>query len=59
MVRLRGEEHLLALKEGQMLGPLHGLPITTKINSDQAGLLDAGEIIEAHLGSCTPVEPGA
>lgn len=27
-----------AQRDGRALGPLHGLPITTKINSDQAGL---------------------
>src|SRR5215207_3628238 len=26
-----------ALRAGQLLGPLHGLPVTTKVNSDQAG----------------------
>ena len=26
-----------ALRAGEAIGPLHGLPITTKINSDQAG----------------------
>ena len=27
-----------AQRAGQALGPLHGLPVTTKVNSDQAGL---------------------
>src|SRR5215213_1872137 len=27
-----------ARQAGQALGPLHGLPVTTKVNSDQAGL---------------------
>jgi amidase len=27
-----------ALRAGEPLGPLHGLPVTTKVNSDQAGL---------------------
>ncbi len=27
-----------AQRAGELLGPLHGLPVTTKINTDQAGL---------------------
>jgi amidase len=34
-----------AVREGRVLGPLHGVPVTTKLNADQAGVPNSAGVV--------------
>jgi amidase len=38
------------LAKGEVLGPLHGVPVTTKINTDQKGCATSGGVVAYRAG---------
>ena len=46
-----------AVARGEPLGPLHGVPVTIKINVDYAGRATTNGVVASRIGSPRPTVP--